>query len=209
MKRFSVVLTMALAAACGAEEPVPSQPTYVDDVEPILRANCFGCHGAGDASGKRPAGASRWDVLDKTKQDKYGALAADDSDVTTREPTIVLLADPASGSIARKGGLQMPPSSATPLSSRDYAVLTKFFKSPTLVRGERSPNAKPRAAWLSRGKTFVVTDADHDQVLGEIECSNMVKAPITRTGAHAVPGPPPCTLTLHDGQDEVTVPLAP
>ncbi len=41
MHRFFIVLVLA---ACGAE--VPASPTYFDDVQPILRANCVRCHGA-------------------------------------------------------------------------------------------------------------------------------------------------------------------
>jgi len=47
--RSSVVHVLGLAlglavAACGAD--VPANPTYFEDVQPILRANCVRCHGA-------------------------------------------------------------------------------------------------------------------------------------------------------------------
>lgn len=45
--RISIVLVLVLGAglaACGGE--VPASPTYFDDVQPILRANCVRCHGA-------------------------------------------------------------------------------------------------------------------------------------------------------------------
>jgi mono/diheme cytochrome c family protein len=50
MNRISIALVPGLVlgalglAACGGE--VPSSPTYFDDVQPILRANCVRCHGA-------------------------------------------------------------------------------------------------------------------------------------------------------------------
>lgn len=43
--RISIVLVLGAGlAACGGE--VPASPTYFDDVQPILRANCVRCHGA-------------------------------------------------------------------------------------------------------------------------------------------------------------------
>ena len=34
-------LVVAGAVACESEPPVPTRPTWVNDVEPILRGNCF------------------------------------------------------------------------------------------------------------------------------------------------------------------------
>lgn len=47
MNRIFIVLGVLVGvglAACGGE--VPANPTYFDDVQPILRANCVRCHGA-------------------------------------------------------------------------------------------------------------------------------------------------------------------
>lgn len=38
-----------LALGCGSDAPeVPANPTYTNDVAPILNANCIRCHGDGD-----------------------------------------------------------------------------------------------------------------------------------------------------------------
>jgi mono/diheme cytochrome c family protein len=44
MKARWLLLPVALASACQAD--VPDSPTYFDDVQPIVRANCARCHGA-------------------------------------------------------------------------------------------------------------------------------------------------------------------
>jgi hypothetical protein len=47
MHRIFVAFVLVLApvaAACGEE--VPASPTYFDDVQPLLQANCVRCHGA-------------------------------------------------------------------------------------------------------------------------------------------------------------------
>src|SRR4051812_24918233 len=54
------LLTAIAASACGTEDPVPANPTYVDDVEPILRGNCFNCHGVN--ASPLMARTKRWDI---------------------------------------------------------------------------------------------------------------------------------------------------
>src|SRR3954454_14098978 len=56
-----LLLLVGLICACGVQRPAPDEPTWVDDVQPILQANCFGCHGASFDS---KAGRYRWDVYD-------------------------------------------------------------------------------------------------------------------------------------------------
>jgi len=46
MKTARITLVaMLLGLGCGTEAPVPDKPTWVDDVQPIMQANCFHCHG--------------------------------------------------------------------------------------------------------------------------------------------------------------------
>jgi cytochrome c553 len=49
MVRCTVLVSVVLAA-CGGD--VPANPTWFDDVQPILRANCARCHGADPSSPK-------------------------------------------------------------------------------------------------------------------------------------------------------------
>jgi hypothetical protein len=51
MNRIFILVFGSLGlAACGGD--VPANPTYFDDVQPILRANCVRCHGAVPSSPK-------------------------------------------------------------------------------------------------------------------------------------------------------------
>ena len=69
MRRTSIVIAAmslsaaVLGAACTPED-VPGDPTYMDDVKPILESRCIRCHGAGgslnadpDHTGISPGGA--------------------------------------------------------------------------------------------------------------------------------------------------------
>ncbi len=161
----------AAIGACGTEEPVPANPTWVADVEPILRANCFHCHGASVESMKGPF---RWDVYDPTSMENKNVLGTMPptwfAEGRTYGPSI-------SARVNRDDLLRMPPAPATKLSDRDIAVIKKWqgMGSP---QGMRSPNKNPTAKFVNAVRTKTsrsvqisidVTDADGDQVLGKVE----------------------------------------
>jgi hypothetical protein len=200
-------------AACGGPDSIPKEPTWVDDVEPILRAHCFHCHGPGqpDAQGeivRADPDAFRWDIYDKSVQaapfgleeefdgqDWVGNLLEMDGYFTAGEKE------------------RMPPAPARRLSQRDINVLKRwkkraFGKEPP-PRGVRMPNHKPTASWLDKPTRIVVTDGDYETVLGKLVCAGGKEQLLRQSGAHVLmPGiQPPCTATLHDGQDMVTVML--
>jgi hypothetical protein len=197
-----VASLLVLGSACGTEAPVPDKPTWVDDVQPILQANCFHCHGANANYGKW--GTKRWDVFDVSQQPytDLGFMAGMDftSPTTTAEKILIktYIADPGEG--------RMPPPPATPLSARDIETITKWLDDP--VEGTHSPNHKPTIAWITKGKRYEVLDADGDQVLGQLDCGGTM-FPVPRTGGLDFPADAtaPCTATLFDGFDTATVTL--
>lgn len=210
----SVLAAALLLAACREEAPVPANPTWVDDVEPILRANCFHCHGGGD----RPMGTQRWDFFYEAMDPPPGSPLG-----TVGEPLEPRVAElnipPALRPIATRTALanwkiftlptmgddiRMPPPPALRLSDRDLAVLKAF----TGVRGMRAGNQAPTAVWRKQGMVFEVRDGDREQVLGKLVCGAM-EWPILRTGAHNLPAGAtlPCTAWLFDGQDTARVTL--
>ncbi len=186
------VLALVSASACGGEDPVPASPNWVDDVEPILRGNCFHCHGAGP----RPdADAGRWDIFDSTTQDRFGALASGLDPVAKARRVVIY-------GRASANMPPMPPLPATRLSARDLDVLKNWSELETAQRGKRTPNSLPTAAWLTKGVSYLVTDGDHEQVLGKLTCG-ADEEHIRHSGAHKLPSnfKPPCIVDLHDGQD--------
>jgi len=212
--RVALALWIALSAwGCAAEPPAPDRPTWVDDVEPILRGNCFSCHGSTDHRGDGP----RFDVYDPTAPAYQGLgpfleitgaatpgmgggylMATKIAIWANRGPTGVAL---------------MPPPPATPLSVRDHDVLLKWSRQSPPERGTRASNAKPavalrgmpRRAGANVEVELVVTDGDHDQVLGRLACGPATGI-IRTTGTSKVviemaPAGMPLAASVSDGQD--------
>jgi hypothetical protein len=192
-----VLGAVMLSAGCDDDRPIPAEPTWVDDVEPILRGNCFSCHGAG----ARAAEALRWDFF------------YDPSD-----PTLMQIRVPKDLAATRGQAAKwpiwvtlptaeyMPPPPATRLSSRDVEVLRRFATNPR--RGTRAANHKPTIAWYPKAPWILVSDADVEQVLGRLTCGTAEIA-IERTGAQRLPAGAgtSCTGILYDGQDTQPVTL--
>ena len=212
-----VLLLLALAG-CEEVAGVPARPTWVDDVEPILRGNCFHCHGS---SADMARGTRRWDFAFADNDPKLAAIG--DFSVlygTTPAmpiaPALSLTGDAGMTQIILMGAfasskelnMRMPPPPATALSARELKILENWGATGR-ERGVRNPNARPTAAWLNKGqKLFVVSDADREQVLGKIACAGREEL-LIRSGAHSLPDgtSPPCMVTLYDGQDTNTVQL--
>jgi hypothetical protein len=216
MKRLTLLLSGSLSLAalgCGTEPPAPDKPTWVDDVQPILQANCFHCHGA---NAKQKGGNSlRWDVLDLTNP-RYADIGFGETRevpgdmksglvfVSTNNPlhfgTVPLFTLPTMTDDAR-----MPPPPATRLTPRDITVLQNWSMT-GFTPGSHQPNHKPTISWLTKNKTFVVDDVDGDQVLGKLMCGD-AEVSIPRSGLHTLPADVtgPCDGNLFDGWgDELT-----
>ena len=232
-KRSTLFLVSALLAGgllmgCQAEPPAPEKPTWVDDVLPILRANCFSCHGATAPVFKY--GIVRWDVydlkalpipmMDEPTPSDMGMRFADVGFVESLDP-----ADPMGVAVAFTGASKhaavikleaalpaddpgrMPPAPATPLSAHDVDVLTNWLATGAAL-GKRVHNAKPTIHWLNKPKTFEVLDDDGDQVLGTMDCDGTAVS-IKRSGVSSLPSGTtlPCAVKMSDGFDSVTATL--
>ena len=205
--------TIVGVASCGSEAPVPDHPTWFDDVQPILRGNCLSCHGP---TASKTARTTRWDVCDL----KAFAAASPMFDTDTihdspDDPMTQLIgakqhtANILAYAVPHGGGRPlMPPKPAPVLTDRQAQVLVAWQKAPDC--GKRAVNAKPTASWVQKGRKYVVEDGDDDQVLGTIACGTVTE-PVLSSGAHDLPAgtSAPCTLSLSDGQDAVTVALPP
>src|SRR5687768_15673461 len=149
MNRRALFVVASLVLGCGAEAPAPDKPTWAEDVQPILQANCFHCHGATANRMK----AKRWDVFD-LNDPVYATLGF------TQEPMAPSFIG-ASGNaliplyveLPTSEAFHMPPLPATPLSSRDIQVLKNWMATKT-EKGRRSPNLKPVITWLTRNRVL-------------------------------------------------------
>jgi hypothetical protein len=220
MKTPALFLTIfVLTVGCGPAEP-PVKPTWVDDVEPILRGNCFHCHGAGEATAGRegggpPAGALRWDVFERADYHGLGEGISGLSDGKA------LAARLGSGPWnLKEGPMRMPPPPALPLSDYERQVLENWIKlKDAAERGKRVGNNRPRARLVSKRAdgddlviTFEVIDADGEQVLGKLVAGDL-EIPIPRSGRHSgvrlagVSSDTPVEVLLSDGWHMVTATL--
>jgi hypothetical protein len=219
MRKLSLVLAGLLlgSLACEGPAPVPAKPTWVDDVEPILRANCFHCHGSLNPDPMSPL-LQRWDFYD-LKDPRLMAIRDVATDYMKAWDSAKDHAGPSFPTYinaAPNSPIRMPPPPATPLSADAKQTILAWIAtgSPpgaTVVvpplRGVRLNN-KPTAAWLVRPSTIVMSDGDHEQVLGKVTCGG-ADEPVLHSGTTTLPTgwQPPCTATLFDGQDVVTVNL--
>jgi hypothetical protein len=209
------VLALAgLVAGCAGDDTVPAHPTWVDDVQPILRGNCFNCHGA---TALKTARIMRWDVCDLTAFAAAGPFATDRIHADPNDPEVELIGARIRIPESFTAYLQphepnralMPPLPADPLTEHQRSVVAAWIKDP--VCGQRAHNQKPTAFWLDREhRRFAVQDGDADQVLGTMRCGS-TEILIAQAGAAELPSTasPPCTLKISDGQDTVSVELAP
>jgi hypothetical protein len=206
MRRSAFVLVSMLSFGCGQEAPVPDKPTWAEDVAPILRGQCFQCHGP-TANWMRFR-TKRWDVLDMT------APPVTDLGFSADPVTWVSGNDPIhfAGMIgfitATDETQRMPPPPALPLTAREIEVLTKWSEN-NFEAGKHGRNAKPTLGWLNKQqRMFVVSDANQDQVLGKLDCDG-TEVSINRSGGHKLPegAATTCAGKLFDGFEEVDVSL--
>jgi hypothetical protein len=210
VRRLALV-GLAAALGCGAEAPAPDKPTWVDDVKPILQANCFHCHGP--TANYDKWGTNRWDVYDLTDPNWAMVGAGEVRDAMMRRifvsardkahfGTIPIYVSPEATDDAR-----MPPPPAVRISERDISVLEKWAAT-GFTLGSHDPNHKPAIRWLQQGKTLAVTDGDADQVMGKLDCGG-TEVLLNRSGNHTLPqgAVAPCSGMLYDGFDLVSVEL--
>jgi hypothetical protein len=197
--RGAIVVSLLLAG-CGSEAPAPDKPTWVDDVQPLLQANCFHCHGPTHDQG---IDQFRWDVYNFDKDPKYTELgfppsAFNSPEIPLESSQILLRIAPPP---ATPPTPVMPPPPAIPLDTRQIAVIQNWVND-NFLQGQHNPNHKPRIAWVAK-PLFEVVDDDHDQVLGQLDCSGK-KVQLDHSGGWTLPDgvSPPCTARLYDGFEE-------
>ncbi len=210
----SILISLLAATGCGGPDPVPMAPQWVGLVEPILRANCFSCHGqewrkiytVPDGIWKD----YRFDIHEP-KNEGYADLGATNGIVGafgTGVPGLILSVVKNPNSLVR-----MPPPPATPLSGHDIEVLDRWANVSLGTRGERAPNHLPTAKLLEGPKMngakweikLLITDEDHDQVLGKVTGVVNDEPPILGAGVQTIsfntmPNVDALRVTMFDGQ---------
>jgi hypothetical protein len=200
---------LACLSACTGEEPVPAQPTWVD-VLPILRANCWHCHGGGGrptSDAAAPLAALRWDFYDPDEAKAMTGGTFDSAKASDHVRTF--LAPDTSPSAPNYFSPQyMPPPPGDRLTDRELAVL-KAWQADGFLKGARWNNHKPTAEWLEKPTSILIEDGDFDPVLGTLTCGPMTINLVRGGGWPLGDMKPPCTAKLFDGFDTTTVQLTP
>jgi hypothetical protein len=202
---FALAALGALVGCADDQAPIPERPTWVDDVRPILQANCFHCHGA--SANYPDFGTRRWDFYGLRGDARVAALGQFSDPLTLASPN-----DPSQFGIMigylkpdAADGDRMPPAPATRLSARDHEVLLRWMAA-GYPPGQHNPNHPPTVTSEAAG-FFRIDDPDRDQVFGKLTCGDR-ELLLPRSGGYALEGmTPPCTVAVYDGFDLVTLPL--
>ena len=109
----AIALLFALAPSSAMAQTKPV--SFINDVAPILKENCFACHDAKKRSGK----------LDMTSFEKFMAGGGSDAPVTAGKPDESFLLE----LVSAKGNKRMPPEGkGQPLSKEQIAVIHNWVK---------------------------------------------------------------------------------
>ncbi len=195
------LLASLLAAACDPDL-APEAPTWVDDVQPILRSNCVRCHGERNILS----------APDYFRLDLYDDLRPEGSCGNPPERGCPKLGA-ASPGVAVEASARvdlpsdvigaMPPLPTRPLTDRQKTILRRWAAAiPAPLRGVRAAERPPTitlrrpidgtrvTAGSSLTIDYVTDDPDGDVVTGEIRFGaargENVIAPIVNSGAGQV-----------------------
>ena len=191
MRRLGEILAALaplLLVACGSSHSVPERPTW-SDVEPILRANCLGCHG-GSARTTGSAGGVvyRFDFFDMTPEICGEAAAA--VDVPTFALGRAALMANAIASVDPSIRPRMPPAPAPSLAGSEWQTILNWTQNPQ--RGAMPPGNRPPTARLTADTSLaadkrwilstVIEDPDGESVVGILTAGDL-RINLDRPGA--------------------------
>src|SRR5690348_7289802 len=113
---LAYLLLFAAAATTHAAAPAPKGPvSFINDIAPILKESCFGCHGAKNPKGK----------LNMTTYESFRKGGTKDDPVTPGKPDESYICDVLNGS----GKLRMPPKDTGPaLPKEKIDLITRWIK---------------------------------------------------------------------------------
>lgn len=222
MRELSMIGGAALLAACQGAPSAPENPTWTDDVYPIIQGNCGSCHG--------PAG-------DQTRYDfsyddgnlgcdelvtAYNAAASKQKDGHNSKsiPSIAMF-NTIPTFLKPDAESRMPPPPADVLPAWQRDVLDKWDGK----RNTRDNNADPEARSLALPKDAIsgdtkffvdVSDPDGDQVIGQVKIGMVDPINVQGVGRTTVEllsadlgkltsGRHDVNVDLCDGQNKVTI----
>ncbi len=191
MPRALSLLALALtAAAASAREPAGRPVSFINDVAPILKESCFGCHGAKNPKGK----------LDMTRYETFRKGGTKDDPVVPGKPDESYLLDV----LKATDKTRMPPKDAgDPLPPEKIAVIERWVAEgakldpsltpksdlPRELRLRWKPPAPPAVypfpatvtalAFTPDGKKLVVS-GHHELTVWDVETAKLEKRIYTR-----------------------------
>lgn len=160
------IVLAAIAAVAGCGDSAPDNPTWIDDVRPIVAANCARCH-AVPAAGGAPA---------SLRFDKYGDTpAVGEVEMPTGSDAMIISGAagyaPTIAEEVEEGA--MPPDGE--LTADQIETIERWAE--TVELGERAGNADPELVSIDDlpasasgdvSLAYVITDADGDLVDGTL-----------------------------------------
>ena len=202
MKRSSLTLAVVLLAAvvatgaiAGCGRTAPDSPTWVDDVRPILVANCVRCHSPPQIGGAPTY--FRLDVYEDTDLDTFASTCETGDRCVLGSASESLLA---AGDVTTE---RMPP--RFPLTDRQKQVLTTWADDGAPKGPSRAGNHAPTMELTGDPFTgsdqllvpYLIRDQDFDIVTGFVTAEPMA-------------GGPTVTLPreLYVGASEIVIPTA-
>lgn len=202
-------------AACGTDDP-PENPTWAD-VEPILRAECTGCHGS---SANVTGGGYRFDFYDMTQADPCGDAAAVLADVSLARAQADKIAKAITTTDPNVRPI-MPPLPAPYLSDKEWVTILRWTANP--IKGDmplrdRAPrisvNGTSTTADQKLDVNIVVDDPEGEPVVGVVKIGDRV-GNMDRSGAFSTSydtsswpaGTVKMSAVLCDGWSQVSVDL--
>jgi len=166
---------LLLGSACGPGDP-PDNPDWAD-VQPILRAECSGCHGA---TASTTGSGYRFDFYDMTKDpcDEAGGVLAGASLAHDQANNIALAITTTDPNVRPS----MPPLPAPYLSDNEWLTILRWTANP--IKGDKPASNRPpqitvdgtpSTADRSLEVSVIVADPEGDPVVGLVKIGDHVE----------------------------------